>query len=89
MQSYPNYGNYMTPEATDIWGHLILLRWYNEFELAESRLRLVAKHFDDPVWIADAQEKWLNERRYWNGYYGGGGTTCGFNNRDGYYDYLM
>lgn len=85
MQPYTNYGNcYTTPEVKDIWGHLNLLRWYNEYKLAEERLHLVAEHFDDPIWIADSQEKWLNERKYWNGYYDEGTTAY----KGRYYDYL-
>ena len=64
-------------EPDTLWEHLCRLRWYNEFKLADKRLRLVAQHFDDPIWLRDKTEEWVNEREYWNGYYGGAGFQQG------------
>jgi hypothetical protein len=54
------------PAAKDIFEHLLLLKWYGEKELASKRLSIVAEHYDDPVFLMDKEEEWLNEDKYWN-----------------------
>ena len=75
-----HYASYYDPytsagsKPTNIMEHLQLLRWYTESRLAEHRLYLIAKHIDDPQWIKDKEEEWLNEPKYWNGHYGRGSS---------------
>lgn len=66
---YDPYTNYPA-SPTNVMEHLQYLRWYSERKLAWSRLCLIALHIDDPQWIKDKEEEWLNERKYWNGHYG-------------------
>lgn len=75
LSQYGGYGGGYDPYSSaarpeNIMEHLQLLRWYTEGKLAEHRLFLIAKHIDDPQWIADKEEEWLHEPKYWNGYYG-------------------
>ena len=64
------YGYYQDPEPTNIMEHLQLLKLYGEIELAESRLHLVAYNIANPLWLEEKEKEWLNEPKYWNGYYG-------------------
>lgn len=62
------YGKDPVPE--NIMENLLLLKWYGENKLADTRLTQIAFHLDDPQWIKDKEEEWLNEPKYWNGHYG-------------------